>query len=233
MTNTVIIWGVPSEIGQGWQAALQAKFDFACSGIICQCLYGATIQPWCPTEPLTPGALHLCGNHMHTKEIVMMDDTFRVVGDLINMTYEDMCARYQMDRAREMIAVPGFTAAFLTVLADAIHGDNVNAGWWTDIKTGEDLHGKRNIPEMLMLSVSELAEAMEAYRKNLKDDKLPWRPGLRVEVADCMIRLFDLMGSEDNDMHPLGVLLEEKRAFNRRREDHRVENRLKDGGKVF
>lgn len=233
MTNTVIVWGVPSEIGQGWYAALKAKFDFGCSGIICQCLYGATIKPWYPTEPLTPGALHLCGNHMPQKEVVMMDDTFRVVGDLIHMTYEDMCARYQMDRAREMIALPGFIAAFLTVLADAIHADNVKAGWWTDLKTGEDLHGKRNIPEMLMLSVSELAEAMEAYRKNLKDDKLPWRPGLRVEVADCMIRLFDLMGSADNDTHPLGVLFEEKRCFNKRREDHRVENRLKDGGKVF
>lgn len=128
---------------------------------------------------------------------------------------------------------PTFTAAFLTALADQIHGDNVSAGWWTDIQTGEDLHGKRNVPEMLMLCVSEIAEAMEAYRKGLMDDKLPHRPGLRVEIADCFIRMMDLMGAQDNDTHPFGTIVNEKRDYNASRADHRIENRLAAGGKKF
>lgn len=124
-------------------------------------------------------------------------------------------------------------SAFLTALADRIHADNVKAGWWTDLKTGEDLHGKRNIPEMLMLTVSEVAEAMEAHRKRLMDDKLPHRPGLRVELADAVIRIFDLMGSQDNEEHPFGELLVEKRNYNASRADHKPENRIKDGGKAF
>jgi NTP pyrophosphatase (non-canonical NTP hydrolase) len=47
--------------------------------------------------------------------------------------------------------------------------------------------GKRNTGEMLMLIVTELSEAMEAYRsKN--------REGFNEEIADTFIRLFDLCG---------------------------------------
>ena len=126
-----------------------------------------------------------------------------------------------------------FVSAFLTVLADTIHADNVKAGWWNDPRTGEDLHGKRNVPEMLMLIVSEVSEAMEAYRKKLPDDKLPHRPGLKVELIDALIRIFDLLGSEGNEAHPAGMLFEEKRTYNRHRADHKPENRLKEGGKLF
>jgi len=45
----------------------------------------------------------------------------------------------------------------------------------------------RNIGEMLMLIVTELSEAMEAYRTQDKD-------GFREEVADTFIRLLDLCG---------------------------------------
>ena len=46
---------------------------------------------------------------------------------------------------------------------------------------------KRNIGEALMLIVTELAEAMEGYRK--KDDA-----NFKEELADAFIRLFDLCG---------------------------------------
>ena len=128
---------------------------------------------------------------------------------------------------------PEFVAAFLSALADEVHADNVAAGWWTDLKTGQDLHGKRNIPEMLMLIVSEVSEGMEAQRKSLMDDKLPHRPGLRAEMADAVIRILDLMGSMDNEAHPFGTIIEEKRQFNRERLDHKREARLQDGGKAF
>lgn len=134
---------------------------------------------------------------------------------------------------RRMVDDDAMVSAFLTALSDRIHANNVKAGWWTDLKTGEDLHGKRNIPELLMLTVSEVSEAMEAHRKRLMDDKLPHRPGLRVELADAVLRILDLVGSQDNEEHPFGELLVEKCAYNAKREDHRPENRLKDGGKAF
>lgn len=124
-------------------------------------------------------------------------------------------------------------AKAITFLADQVHADNVKAGWWTDLKTGEDLHGKRNVPEMLMLIVSEVSEAMEAYRKRLMDDKLPHRPGMKTELIDAVIRILDLLGSEGNGDHPAGVIFEEKRAYNAARLDHKPENRLKEGGKAF
>jgi len=46
---------------------------------------------------------------------------------------------------------------------------------------------ERNIGEALMLVVTELAEAMEAHRK--QDDE-----NFREELADTFIRLFDLCG---------------------------------------
>ena len=132
-----------------------------------------------------------------------------------------------------LVASTDFTAAFLTALADRIHADNVKAGWWTDLETGEDLHGKRNIGELLALVHSEVSEALEGHRKRLMDDKLPHRPNFRVELIDAVIRLLDLLGSVDNSQHPAGTIFEEKRAFNKTRPDHLPENRLKEGGKVF
>ena len=49
-------------------------------------------------------------------------------------------------------------------LCQEIHEDNVKAGWWTDPKTGQSIKETRNVPEMLMLIVSEVSEAMEGCR---------------------------------------------------------------------
>ena len=46
---------------------------------------------------------------------------------------------------------------------------------------------ERNVGEALMLIVTELAEAMEGYRKQDHDN-------FREELADAYIRLFDLCG---------------------------------------
>lgn len=97
--------------------------------------------------------------------------------------------------ARSLVKHDGFIAAFLNALAEDIHGRNVRAGWWTDIETGENTLHTRNVGEMLMLTVTEISEAMEADRKKLMDDKLPHRPGLTVELADAVIRILDLAGS--------------------------------------
>ncbi len=124
----------------------------------------------------------------------------------------------------------------LNQLAAEIHADNVEAGWWTDPKTGRDLRGKdqlgrdrRNVPEMLCLIHSEISEAMEGYRKKLQDDKLPHRSMLEVELADVIIRIADLAGGHGLD---LDGAIAEKRAFNKTRADHQLANRLA-GGKAF
>lgn len=105
----------------------------------------------------------------------------------------------------------------------------LNYKWWTDPATGE--RKERNVGEMLMLCVSELAEGMEGHRKGLKDDKLPEYDMLEVEIADCMIRLFDLaygLGYKN-----IGITLMNKLEFNMTREDHKIEARLAEGGKKY
>lgn len=70
----------------------------------------------------------------------------------------------------------------------------VAGGWWKNPHTGAAI--VRNKEEMHMLMVSEVAEAMEAERKGLMDDKLPERWGAEVELADTAIRIFDYMGGK-------------------------------------
>lgn len=109
-----------------------------------------------------------------------------------------------------------------------------NAGWWIDTETGEDVRTwpakflKLWIGTKLMLSVTELAEGMEGLRKGLMDDKLPHRPMLEVELADAVIRCFDLAGGLSFD---LGGAIAEKLAFNATRADHKLETRVAAGGK--
>lgn len=103
-----------------------------------------------------------------------------------------------------------------------------NAGWHTDLTTGKLL--ERNKAEMLMLIVSEISEAMEGERKNLMDDHLPHRKMVEVELADAIIRICDYCGRWNLD---LSGAVAEKLEYNRNRSDHKIENRLKDGGKKF
>jgi hypothetical protein len=88
--------------------------------------------------------------------------------------------------------------ASITALAAEVHGDNVSAGWWSDIRTGASILETRNRPEILMLVVSELAEASHGFLHNLPDDKLPHYPMFDVELADTAIRLLDIIGVENS-----------------------------------
>lgn len=182
-----------------------------------------------------------------------------------------------------------------TALSAEIHADNVTAGWWNDIHTGQRLD--RNLGELICLAHTEITEAYEGYRVNLQDDKLPHRPMVEVEIADMIIRIYDILGSqaaeldilwahldatevsladEDAaiffvelhghldralegyrkqdtgkahinllraiwhglnrmDFHDYDVsgAIEEKRAFNKARLDHQIENRKAANGKKF
>jgi hypothetical protein len=75
----------------------------------------------------------------------------------------------------------------LNEMAAQVH--EINRQWWHDLVTGEPL--QRNRGELLMLVVTELAEAVEGIRKDLMDDKLPHRKMEEVEMADAFIRLLD------------------------------------------
>jgi NTP pyrophosphatase (non-canonical NTP hydrolase) len=113
------------------------------------------------------------------------------------------------------------------VLVDDSHGASVAAGH-SDPETG--VRCPVDVPQKLMLIVSEVAEAMEGHRKGLMDDKLPTRAMIEVELADAVIRIFDLAGSLGLDLPGAYV---EKRAFNDVRPDHKVIARLAPGGKKY
>lgn len=107
-----------------------------------------------------------------------------------------------------------------------IHKQNFN--WWVDIDTGEPV--ERNHAELIALIHSELSEALEADRKDLMDDKLPHRHGLEVELADAVIRIFDMAGGLNLD---IAGAMAEKLKYNADRQDHKLEHRRKAGGKKY
>lgn len=76
----------------------------------------------------------------------------------------------------------------LNELAQYVH--KANEKWWIHPETKQPI--ERNKGELLMLVITELAEACEGERKNLMDDKLPHRKMAEVEMADAFIRMLDL-----------------------------------------
>lgn len=113
------------------------------------------------------------------------------------------------------------------------HGDAIAAGWHSNLRTGEPHSAEQNdalFATKIALCHSELSEALEGHRKGVMDDKLPERPMPEVELADALIRIFDLAGAMKYDI--AGALVE-KLAYNRKRADHKPENRKAEGGKTY
>jgi NTP pyrophosphatase (non-canonical NTP hydrolase) len=118
------------------------------------------------------------------------------------------------------------------------HGQARENGWWTDMTSGQDMTSKgypkinptKNVGELLCLVHSEVSEAMEGHRKLLMDDKLPNRTMLEVELADAVIRIFDMAGGLGLDV---SGAIADKLEYNASRADHKIENRQAVGGKKF
>ena len=144
----------------------------------------------------------------------------------------------------------GSVEGSLRILQEVCHGLAVQGGWWDkkptqvaalkaleenpdlpdDVVTALTAHAtqERNPLELLMLSVTEISEAVEGVRKNQMDDHLPHRKMEEVEVADAIVRLLDYAGGRGLDV--AGALVE-KLAYNITRADHQPENRAKPDGK--
>jgi hypothetical protein len=129
------------------------------------------------------------------------------------------------------------------LLTEQCHGLAKACGWWNSLLTGQDqtccyvedilpLNAipPRNIGELLCLVHSEISEAMEGARKGLMDDKLPNRTMLEVELADAVIRIFDLGGGMKLDV---AGAIADKLRYNASRADHKPETRTSEGGKKF
>lgn len=104
------------------------------------------------------------------------------------------------------------------------HTVSRDAGWWAGLDPDEPMV----FATKLALTHSELSEALEGSRKSLMDSHLPHRRAVEVELADAVIRIFDLAGACDMNLEGA---LKEKMEYNLHREDHKLENRAKLGGK--
>lgn len=94
--------------------------------------------------------------------------------------------------------------ASLTDLAIEAHQTAVQKGWWDS---------DRPFGELIALCHSELSEALEEYREGKnpayiyfeqpdpdKPDAMPKPCGIPIELADVLIRIFDLCGRYDIDI---------------------------------
>ena len=132
-------------------------------------------------------------------------------------------------------------ARILHEAADAInsrvqecHISAVAGHWWhtrsDEVQLNRPQKLERNFGELLALIHSEISEAMEGGRKDRMDDHLPHFTSVEVELADALIRIFDLAGALQIN---LGEAFVQKFMYNQTRQDHKIEERMKPGGKEF
>jgi NTP pyrophosphatase (non-canonical NTP hydrolase) len=109
------------------------------------------------------------------------------------------------------------------------HQTSLDHGWWEKhdqlkraiggehsslISENKEEIDRLYVLSKLMLSVSELSEAVEGVRGDKMDDHLPRYKMIEVEIADCFVRLFDL--SKRFDLHVCEALLA-KMEYNKSR----------------
>ena len=93
----------------------------------------------------------------------------------------------------------------INLLVRDCHQNAINKDFWA---------ASQNVGEKLMLHITELGEFFEKYRKDdlSPDEHCPEFPNQTIEIADAIIRLFDLAGWLQ--MHNLGDALQAKMMYN-------------------
>lgn len=112
------------------------------------------------------------------------------------------------------------------LLTNVCHSAAKLAGWWTP----EMLLNRLTFSSKLCLIHSEVSESMEGDRKDVMDAHLPHREMREVELADALIRIYDLAGAFNLDV---AGAMEEKLAYNKQRLDHKEAARNSYGGKQY
>jgi NTP pyrophosphatase (non-canonical NTP hydrolase) len=103
----------------------------------------------------------------------------------------------------------------ISLMTSSVHKNAVEKGWYEN---------SRSDVESIALMITELSEAIEAIRNgNLKDKHCPEFDNLTIELADCIIRIFDFCGHKEID---IGSAILAKHEANRKRSH-------KHGGKVL
>lgn len=135
-------------------------------------------------------------------------------------------------------------------LVQVAHHASYGAGWWHCPITHLSMIPQDNEKEMLgvgeavvlnawfpyvigaklALIHSEISEALEGYRKDEMDDKLPHRSAIECKLADAVIRIGDLAGVLGLDLE--GAIIEKLR-YNTTRPDHKMAARRQPNGKKF
>lgn len=110
------------------------------------------------------------------------------------------------------------------ILTEACYGSAKKAGWHTDAETGMPHTPDQNhemFPAKIAFAHGHLSEALKAHTLGMADPNLPLRLAAPVALADAVIAIFDLAGALHYD---LGIIIAEKLAYNRRRENRWIEN---------
>lgn len=106
----------------------------------------------------------------------------------------------------------------INLLCRKAHENAVAHGWWET---------ERSFGEQIALMHSELSEALEDYRNNLEINEIYFegdKPcGIPIELADCIIRIFDTCGKYDINLQEAII---KKMSYNEKRP-------YKHGGKVI
>ena len=102
----------------------------------------------------------------------------------------------------------------INLLIKRSHDTAMVKGWWDD---------ERNNGELIALMHSELSEGLEALRTNAKSDKIKEFYGIEEELADILIRIFDMVGDRK---YRLAQALLAKMEYNKSRP-------VMHGGKKF
>lgn len=114
----------------------------------------------------------------------------------------------------------------LTYLQKLCYRLSYNKGW----PNSDSIDNPNVFATKIALIHSEISEALEGHRKDLADDHLPHRKAVEVELADAVIRIFDLAGAAKLDVASAII---EKLVYNQHRADHELQARNGVNGKRY